>query len=373
VTARVLVVTGTRAEFGLLEPVMRAVDAHADLELRVAATGAHLLAPARTIEEVRERVRIDAVVEMQRPGETSRTDDARALGRGILGFADAIEALHPAWVVVLGDRIEALAAASAASVGGIPVAHLHGGDRAEGVADEAMRHAVTKLAHLHLPATPASAERIIRMGENPELVCAIGSTAIDALASVAPMADDEFAECGSPEALFLMHPIGRDDEAERRAAGAALSALSGRRTLALHPNHDPGRLGIIAAIRDAGVLESQHLARDRFLALLRRLAGSGGLLVGNSSAGLIEAAALRLPAVNIGERQGGRERASNVVDAEETRESAAAAIERALAIERDAIEHPYGDGRAGERAAERIAAVSRTGDLTRVVRKRNSY
>ena len=370
-SARVLVVTGTRAEFGLLEPVMRAVDARAELDLRVAVAGAHLLAPARTIDEVRRRVRVDAVAPMQEEGRVGRVADARALGRGVAGFAEAIERIDPAWVVVLGDRIEAFAAAAAASVAGVPVAHLHGGDRAEGVADEAMRHAITKLAHLHLPATRTSAERIVRMGEPEERVVVVGSPAIDALASVAPMDDEAYAGCGSPDAVFLMHPIGREDERERAAAGAVLSALSGRRVLALHPNHDPGRSGVIAAIREAGVLESQHLARERFLALLKRLAVSGGLLVGNSSAGLIEAAAIGLRVVDVGDRQGGRERATNAVHADESSESVAAAIDRASSLRPDPADHPYGDGRAGERAADAIA--SREGERTSLVRKRNAY
>jgi UDP-hydrolysing UDP-N-acetyl-D-glucosamine 2-epimerase len=371
VSARVLVATGTRAEFGLLEPVMRAIDAHVDLDLRVAVTGTHLLAPARTVEEVRQRVRVDALVPMQEEGRIGRVADVRALGLGVSGFAEAIERLDPAWVVVLGDRIEAFAAAAAASVAGVAVAHLHGGDRAEGVADEAMRHAITKLAHLHLPATEASAERIVRMGEPADRVVVVGSPAIDALASIDEMDDAEFAGCGSPEVVFLMHPIGREDERERAAAGEVLTALHGRRVLALHPNHDPGRLGVIAAIREAGVLESQHLPRERFLALLKRLASSGGMLAGNSSAGLIEAAALGLAVVNVGDRQSGRERAGNVAHAEESREAVAEAMARAATLAPDAANHPYGDGRAGERTAEAIAA--RAVERERLVRKRNTY
>ncbi|MBY0260816.1 MAG: UDP-N-acetylglucosamine 2-epimerase, partial [Phycisphaerales bacterium] len=138
---RVAVVTGTRAEFGLLRPVMDAIKARKDLQLLVVAGGAHLLAPARTIREVESAYTVAATVPMQRPGQTGRAADAAALGRGVSGFAKAFADLKPDWVVVLGDRIEALAAGSAASVAGIAVCHIHGGDRAEGIADEAMRHA----------------------------------------------------------------------------------------------------------------------------------------------------------------------------------------------------------------------------------------
>ncbi len=372
-TRRVLVATGTRAEFGLLEPVIRAIDAHPDLGLLVAAGGAHFLPPASTIEHVRERVRVDATFEMQRPGEVGRLADAAALGRGVTAFAGIIEKLQPDWLVVLGDRIEAFAAASAASVAGVPTAHLHGGDRAEGVADEAMRHAITKLAHLHLPATETSAERITRMGEDPERVHAIGSPAIDALAHVQPMSDEDHAACASPDTLFLMHPRGRPDDEERAAASQVLSALTDRRVLALHPNHDPGRAGVVAAIRDAAVPESQHMPRDQFLSLLKRLAQTGALIVGNSSAGLIECAALKLPAVNVGDRQSGRESADNAVHAEETHASTRAAIEQALTLDRATLTHPYGDGNTGKKAASAIAEATNTHDPAALTRKRNRY
>ncbi len=352
---------------------MRAIDAHEELDLLVGAGGAHLLPPAMTIETVRERVRVDAVVEMQRAGEVGRLADARALGRGVSGFAQAIGALDPGWVVVLGDRIEAFAAAAAASVAGVPVAHLHGGDRAEGIADEAMRHAISKLAHLHLPATRESADRLVRMGEDDALVRVIGSPAIDALAGVAPMSDDEHSACGSPDTLFLMHPVGRDDAAERAAVGGVLAALSGRRVLALHPNHDPGRAGIVAAIRDSGVLASPHMERPDFLSLLARLARDGGVIVGNSSAGLIECAALGLPAVSVGARQGGRESPDNVTACAEDPGSVGDALAIARAIDRDALTHPYGDGKAGERAAEAIAWAQRTHAGPALLRKRNGY
>ncbi|MEE9128733.1 MAG: UDP-N-acetylglucosamine 2-epimerase, partial [Phycisphaerales bacterium] len=143
----IAVVTGSRADYGLLRPVMRAIHDHADLQLRVIVTGVHLLPPAHTANEVARDFTIANTIAMQRPGECSRLEDAEALGRGVTGFAQRLSR-HPVDVVlVLGDRIEALAAAAAASVGGIRVAHLHGGDRAEGIADEAIRHAITKLAH----------------------------------------------------------------------------------------------------------------------------------------------------------------------------------------------------------------------------------
>ncbi len=365
-TRRVAMVTGTRAEFGLLRPVMDAVREHQGLDLKVVVTGTHLLPPDETAREVAEQYRIDATVVMQQPGSTGRIADARALGRGIAGCANAFEAIEPDWVVVLGDRIEALAGASAASVGGIGVAHLHGGDRAPGVADDAMRHAITKLAHLHLPATERSAERIRRLGEQPERVHVVGSPALDALARIEPLDDASFERLGSPQTVFLMHPIGRTDDAEATAASALLSAIDGP-CVALLPNHDPGRDGIVRAIEQhAGVTVASHLPREVFVGLLRRVA----LLAGNSSAGLIEAAALGCASVDVGARQSGRERCPNVVTCESEDIGAIRdAIASARASAPDPDEHPYGDGHAGQRIAQLLSAT----DPGSLLRKQIAY
>ncbi|MEO0484110.1 MAG: UDP-N-acetylglucosamine 2-epimerase [Planctomycetota bacterium] len=376
---RVAVVTGTRAEFGLLAPVMWAIEQHAALELMVIAAGSHLIQPGVTYREVKKQFEVAAAVPMQVAGRTTRLDDAEALGVGVTRMARIFSRLTPDWVVVLGDRIEAFAAASAASVGGIAVAHLHGGDRAEGVADEAMRHAITKLAHLHLAATEESAERIRRMGEASSRVLVIGSPAADGLGAIEPMSDADAAELGDPEVVFLMHPIGRHPEEEEHAASVALEGaaeVAGARVLALDPNHDPGRNGIVRALdvfenRSQRVERRRHLPRARFVGLLKRLAQRRGALVGNSSAGLIEAAILGLGVVNIGARQAGRETPGNVVSTDGlTPEGVAAAMERARALD-GPIEHPYGDGKAGGRAARSLAATDPHGGGA--LRKRNVY
>lgn len=361
---RVAVVTGTRAEFGLLRPVMAAIADRADLELCVVAAGAHLIPPGESYREVKAAFSIAEIVPMQVVGRTGRLEDAQSLGRGVERFARAFERLRPDWVLVLGDRIEAFAAASAAAVGGIALAHIHGGDRAEGVADESMRHAISKLAHLHLAATPASAERLVRMGERPERVHVTGSPALDDLPLMPALTDDAFAELGSPTAVLLMHPVGRLAEVEEAAAAAALEALDGERVLALHPNHDPGREGTRRALENAAASLTlrTHLPRATFVGLLKRLSdptpSPGGVLVGNSSAALIEAAALRLPAVDIGPRQAGRERPPNVVHAAfETPAAIREAIAAARALDRSALTHPYGDGRAAVRIAAFLAST----------------
>lgn len=359
---RIAVVTGTRAEFGLLTPVMLAVKDRPDCELLVIAAGSHLVQPGLTFREVKRVFEVADSIPMQTAGKVGRLHDVESLGKGIGRFGRSFDRLRPDWVVVLGDRIEAFAAASAASVGGFALAHIHGGDRAEGVADEAMRHAITKLAHLHLAATETSAERIRRMGEKPDSVVVIGSPAVDGLAAIPPMDDAAYTALGSPKAVVLFHPVGRTDEAEEHATHAVLegaaAAVGADRTLALHPNLDPGRKGVMRAILDApsGVRTEPHLERSRFVALLKRVAAEGGALVGNSSAGLIEAAAIGCPSVDIGDRQNGRERCEALtVHAPEQADAVRAAYERITVARPTNAAHPFGDGRAGVRAARTLA------------------
>jgi UDP-hydrolysing UDP-N-acetyl-D-glucosamine 2-epimerase len=380
VTARrtVAVVTGSRAEYGLLRPVMHAIGEHPELDLRVVVTGTHLLRPQRTLEEVAAEFELDAVIPMQREWSTGRMADAAALGRGVSGFT--------AWlgnrsggagvdvVVVLGDRIEAFAAAAAAAVGGVRVAHLHGGDRAPGIADEGLRHAVTKLAHIHLPATETSAGRIRDMGEDPARIHMVGSPAIDGLDEVAPLDDKTYEALGRPEIVFLLHPSG-DEPPRERAHAECLLRLCGKagRVLAMHPNHDPGRDGIVAAINVVAAHAREHLPRHEFIGLLRR----ARVLVGNSSAGLIECAALGVACVNVGPRQDGRERAANVIEASWPIAGDGAEIEAAIACglarSPGPVDHPYGDGRDGGAGGRAAGVLAGFDPRQHSLAKRNTY
>ena len=373
---RILFATGSRADFGLLTPVIEACRSRADLTTLVVAAGAHMLPPAETHREVEALFGLDATVNMQKPDSTGRLADAEALGAGTAGFARAFARTRPDWVVVLGDRIEAFAAACAASVGGIALAHIHGGDRAEGVADEAMRHAITKLAHLHLPATVRSAQRIEQMGEPVSRVHPVGSPAADGLDSIEPIDDVRFEGLGSPELVVLHHPSGLDHVAESTTVRAIAEAVGERRHVWLTPNAAPSTDAVLVAIEDlpdhGGRIRIDHLPREAFLSLLKRLAASGGAIMGNSSAGLIEAAILGLPSVNIGPRQAGRERPSSVIDAADTTPGAIAdAISRAAAMELDRPGHPYGDGRTGQRIAELLARTDPHDQG--LLRKHNAY
>jgi len=355
---KVCVVTGSRAEFGLLLPIIRAIDAHERLRLFTLVTGTHLtIGTDRDIEAA--GVHVTRRVPMQQATRVGRAADVQALGRGVHGLGEPIEQIDPTFVLVLGDRIEAFAAACAASIGGRRLVHLHGGDRAEGVADEAMRHAITKIASLHLPATKASARRIVRMGEDESRVHVVGSPAIDGLAGIEPAED-------APDAIVMQHPIGDSDAIEKRRMLGTLAATQKFHRLVMAPNRDPGCEGVDAAIRQRRIAAVTHLPREPFLSLL----AGAKVIVGNSSAGLIEAAALRIPCVNVGPRQRGRERPGHVVDCGYGAGAVREAIARALSLDLRRLRHPYGAGDAGPRAAELLATLELD---TAPVRKVNRY
>jgi UDP-hydrolysing UDP-N-acetyl-D-glucosamine 2-epimerase len=348
----------------LLAPVMRAIARRRRLRLRTIVTGAHLV--SGTWRDVRDAgFDIDAKVPMQRRGQTGYAADVAALGRGVAGLGRVFATVRPDVVLVLGDRIEALAAALAGSVGGYRVGHLHGGDRAEGVADEAMRHAISKLAHLHFAATALSRKRLLRMGESPAYVFNVGSPAADELADVQSAAE-------GPDVIVMQHPIGAAHEQERRWAAATLRAAQratsgdASRLLVMAPNRDPGCEGIRAAMRQMKVTPCEHLPRQRFVSLLK----SAKVIVGNSSAGLIEAAILKVPCVNIGPRQAGRQKPGNVIDCDYGEAAVRKAMARAMKLDLARLRHPYGDGRTGERVADLLADLNWR---RAPARKKNAY
>ncbi len=367
-TRRIAVLTGSRADFGLLRSVMLAIHEHSQLELCTIVTGTHLLQPDRTIDEVAATFTIDCSFEMQQSGEHGRIADAAAFGRGATALAQHLPALNPDVLLVLGDRIEAFASAAAASIAGVRVAHMHGGDRAQGVADEAMRHAISKLAHIHLPATQQSADRLARMGEDATRIHIVGSPAIDDLDSFSRLDDEQFEQLGRPDVVVLMHPVGCEDSVEAQGMRTILkSCANAGNVLVLDPNHDPGRVGIIQAIQDSGLTRASHLPRSTFIALLRR----AHLLIGNSSAGLIEAAALGLPAINIGSRQAGREKPASVMDVA-TPDEAELLQAITTAMQRGTVDivHPYGNGSTGRRTAVLLADFD---PAAHPITKRNTF
>lgn len=358
---RILVVTGSRADYGLLRPVLAGLEAEDRIDPVLVVAGSHLLGRNPTIDEIRAERAIHEVVQMQVPGACTREADARAVARGIEGFADLLGRsqvdldLDLDLVLVLGDRIEAFAAAVAASLMGRHVAHIHGGDAASGVADESLRHAVTKLAHVHFPATELSAGRIRRMGEHENSIHVVGSPAVDGLDRIEPLPDEDWSRLGEPRFAVLLHPTGADDETERARAASLISEVSGRgRTILFEPNLDPGREGILEAMDESGLDAVDHLDRTSFVGLLRRV----DVLVGNSSAGLLECATLGVAAVDVGTRQAGREVPSTAVHVEAfSGERLGAALDEAIAMHKAMPDKRFGDGRAGERIARSLACL----------------
>lgn len=347
--------------------------------LRLAVCGMHLsLKHGETIREilgdgfrVHHRIFLDP-----QGGAPYRV--AREVGRGVQRFAEAMRRDKPDIVLVVGDRPEVFAAVSAASFMNITIAHVHGGDRTRGGTDEATRHAVSKLAHLHFPGTANSARRLVKMGENPKNIFQTGSPAIDEIrtSSISPFSrlqkslGKRFVK-DVGYAIFLFHPISTQPFLAGRQADEILKALGAVRmpVVSLYPNNDPGSRLVMKAIHsfsgrrwDRRVFRT--LPRSWYLTLLK----NARVLVGNSSSGIIDAASFRVPVVNVGTRQEGRERSCNVVDVAPR----AASIQKALArVLTDSLwrrrlakcRNVYGDGCAGERIARHLATVRLTPDL----------
>lgn len=351
----IAVVTGTRAEFGILRPVMEAIAATRSLRLQMIVTGMHLQRQfGYTLRDVqRSGLPIAAQVPMYAPHLTP----AAALARGVAGLAQAFHTLRSDVVVVLGDRLEILAAATAALSEQKLIAHIHGGETAPGQWDEQIRHAVTKMAHLHFAATRAAGARIVQMGEAPARVHVVGAPALDAAAAAWRELSRTSSRAGFP--LLVLHPTSPDDALEFGRASLVIQTIhriTGQRIVALGPNNDPGHAGILRAYRTHARLVDLQLSVPQ-AEFWKMLYGSR-LLIGNSSAGIIEAATFACPVINIGPRQAGRQRSGNVLDVEFVARQIAAAIQTARCdgsfrrrIARR--QNVYGDGH----AAARIAAV----------------
>lgn len=374
---RVCYVSGTRADFGLMRSTLMAIRDHADLDLAVIATGMHL-SPlhGNTILEIEAAdLRIAARAPVPLHPATGATM-ARNIGAMLGAFVDAMEAERPDIVLLLGDRGEMLAGALAAVHLNIPVAHIHGGERS-GTVDEPVRHAISKLCHLHFTATPQARRRLIRMGENPAHVNVTGAPGLDGLTDVALPTRTEVARLHGldpdrPFALVVYHPVLQEAATAGDDIRTILKALAqtGVQVLALAPNADAGADGVRAVLSEAegapGLALHAHLARPDFIAAMAR----ADLMVGNSSAGVIEAASFGTPVLNVGSRQTLRERNANVLDVPATEPEVSEGVTRLLAQGRHRAHNIYGDGRAGER----ILALLANADLNAsLLMKANGY
>ncbi len=367
---KVCVITGTRAEFGLLRWLMQEVCNNSKLELQVVATGMHLSPEfGSTFREIEEAgFDIDARVEMLLSADTN-TAVTKSMGLGLIGFADAYVRLRPDVIVVLGDRFEIFAATSAALIARIPVAHLHGGETTEGAFDEAIRHSITKMSHLHFVAAEEYRRRVIQLGEQPERVFNVGGMGIDAIKRTKLLHRDELEQSidfhlGKRNLLLTFHPVtlegGISSSAQMGELLAALDELKDTNLIFTMPNADTGGRELSAMVRgfvdihpNACVFTS--LGQLRYFSCLAQVDG----VVGNSSSGLAEAPSFGIGTINIGDRQKGRLRANSVINCQPSKQEILKALERMYSPqfrqELKSVENPYGNGGASEVISKLLA------------------
>ena len=363
---KICVVTSTRADYGLLRWIMEGIRNAPDLELQVLVTGAHLSSVfGLTYREIEaDGFRIDRKVDIEIESDTS-VAVTRSMGLALQGAGVALQELKPDVLVLLGDRYEILAVAAAAAISRIPVAHLHGGEATEGAFDEAMRHAITKMSHLHCVAAEPYRQRVIQMGEPPDRVFLVGGLGVDSIkrhrllgrSELEPAMDFRFK---ARNLLVTFHPVTLEDStaaAQMTELLAALESLHDTGLIFTMPNADTGGRSIFEPIErfvadHANAKSYTSLGQLRYLSCIAHVDG----VVGNSSSGLAEVPSFLKGTINIGDRQRGRLKASSVIDCEPERGAIRAAIERLYSSSFQAdlprAVNPYGDGGASEKVVE---------------------
>jgi len=378
---RICVVTGTRAEYGLLYWLIREIQNDADVELQIVATGMHLSTEFgltyRRIEE--DGFKIDNKIEMLLSSDTP-VGISKSMGLAMIGFSEAYAALKPDIIVILGDRFELLSAASAAMIARIPIAHLHGGETTEGAFDEAIRHSITKMSHLHFTAANEYRNRVIQLGENPKRVFNVGGMGVDHIKKLRLLGREDFErsiefKLGERNLIITFHPVTLEHATSAKQFQNLLDALDGLRNTKLiftKPNSDTeGR--IIISMIDEYVSRNKrkavsfvNLGQLRYLSALQFVDG----MVGNSSSGLAEAPTFKIGTINIGDRQKGRIKAESVIDCLPTKESILAAVEKLYSegfqSELKYVKNPYGEGG----SAEKIKHIIKEKDLSNILKKR---
>lgn len=371
---RVCVVIGSRANYSSIKAGMRAIRNHPDLELQLIVGASAVLDRYGSVVDVIERdgfipdARINIIVE----GETPATM-AKSTGLGLLELPTLFELFEPDVVVIVGDRFETMAPAVAAAYMNIPLAHTMGGE-VSGTIDESIRHAVTKLAHLHFPANQAAADRIVRMGEDPDTVHVVGCPRldlVDEVVSAGNLVNDGWLEregvggeidLAKPFLLVSQHPVTTEFGAGESQIDETLCAVRALdiQAIVLWPNVDAGSEDIARGMRKfrehydpQGVRFYKNFPVEVFVGLMKRAA----CLVGNSSAFIREGAFLGAPAVNIGSRQMGRDRGRNVIDVSYNHEAIIVAIRQQVKHGFYPSDHLYGDGQAGPRLADVLATA----------------
>jgi GDP/UDP-N,N'-diacetylbacillosamine 2-epimerase (hydrolysing) len=365
---KICVITGTRAEYGLLRWVMQGIKDDPELKLHVIATGMHLSPEFgltyQAIEE--DGFYIDRKVEMLTSSDTP-VGTAKSMGLGMIGFADALHELHPDLIVVLGDRFEIFAAVSAALVACIPVAHLHGGETTEGAFDEALRHSITKMSHLHFVAAETYRQRVIQLGEQPDRVFLVGGLGIDNIKRLEllgrPALEASLGyKLGSRNLLVTFHPVTLETATAADQMNELLTALTGLEDTQLIftlPNADTEGRALIKMVelfvkQNSDAHAHASLGQMRYLSCIAQVDG----VVGNSSSGLAEVPSFNKGTINIGDRQRGRLQASSVINCDPNRISITAALEQLYSADFQTIlsrtVNPYGEGGASAKVVSAL-------------------
>lgn len=363
---KICVITGTRAEYGLLYWLMKEIEADVDLQLQLIVTGMHLSPEfGLTYKEIEKDFKIDKKIEILLSSDTS-IGISKSMGLAQISFAEAFDELKPEIVVVLGDRFEIFAAASAAMIARLPIAHLHGGETTEGAFDEAMRHSVTKMSHLHFTATEEYRKRVIQLGEEPDRVFNVGGMGVENIKRLKLLTKTEFEESirfklAKKNLLVTFHPVTLEASTSEKQFSELLRALDNlteTHIIFTKANSDTdGR--IINQMIDDYVNQNSYkstaftsLGQLRYLSALQFV----DAVVGNSSSGLAEAPSFKIGTINIGDRQKGRIKAESVIDCEPNYESILQAFKKLYSTEfqyeLSKVVNPYGDGQASKKIVE---------------------
>jgi GDP/UDP-N,N'-diacetylbacillosamine 2-epimerase (hydrolysing) len=365
---KICIITGTRAEYGLLRWVMQGVKEDSELTLQIIATGMHLSPEFgltyKAIEQ--DGFQIDRKVEMLTSSDTP-VGIAKSMGLGMIGFADALHELQPDLIVVLGDRFEIFSAVSAALIARIPVAHLHGGETTEGAFDEALRHSITKMSQLHFVAAEPYRQRVIQLGEQPNRVFLVGGLGIDNIKRMqlldrAALEVSLDFKLGVKNLLITFHPVTLEKataEKQMEELLAALAELKDTQLIFTLPNADTGGRLLIKMVQSFVAEHTNARAYDslgqlRYLSCISHVDG----VVGNSSSGLAEVPSFKKGTINIGDRQRGRLQAESVINCAPTRENITTALQQLYSADFQASLHnminPYGEGGASAKVVHTL-------------------
>jgi len=364
---KICVITGTRAEYGLLSPLMKAVQNDDAFCLQVLVTGMHLSPEfGLTYQQIeKDGFEISQKVDMQLHSDTPK-GIVKSMGVGMIGFADALEALNPDWIIILGDRYEAFAVAASAYLMKIPIIHLHGGELTEGATDDALRHSISKMSYLHFTSTETYRQRVIQLGESPERVFNVGAIGIDNIVKMTLLTREALSESvnfdlNKPYFLVTFHPVTLENQSSESQFQILLNSLDefpDYQILITLPNSDADGRIIIKMIQEYAQKNPERVSVHTSLGQLRYLSAIKYAIavIGNSSSGVIEVPSFKVPTVNIGDRQKGRASANTVIDCETTQSEITEAINRAISPEFQAfcqtVENIYGQGNTTEQIME---------------------